>query len=732
MKIISMNLIIFILIAFTSNFSFTQTKNFAVKVESLSSEGEEKAITFRNIDSVTIEIWVTSSRSLKNIYSKALFSRLPNTDLLYSKISGLNQEIRPDKTTYDGSISFLNTKFDQKASYFVFVSNRLHLGKFYNNDLYEGYFTSSSSVTIRRLEKVNSEFWDDTPFLHPNGNILYFSSDRNHPGTGKVDIFMSTKLNGIWDTPSLVPNINTEQFSETSPSVSPDGKYLYFSTDAAGDYDIWFVELDENGRPVSLPKPLDESKFIDVNKKGSDEISPVVTPGGNFLFFCSNRDQKGLVKKDFDIFYIPLNLPPQSLDVDVKRQKITYIPSKELYGTQIEPATADINISSPLFNFRKNFKTSDQGLLSISIPRVINDDPLNDFRFRKFSLNISSQCHDGKTVNVVHTLKYDVLCSGPFNHNVRIWCEEAPPDTIPLPVDSIPFFITGYWCPSTVKYKDYTLCGSIANIINSPEIRLNTESGTCNCPSITDKLKFTPSRDFDELFNYYIEPKNLQPKLIKTRTNNLCIKLGEIDKAMNVWSNLVDSTLDEMIIQMEKILNYDFVRFEIERGGKVKIEVYGWTDWRPLDVECRYTGPDIDLSQSFIEVPKTARLYGKSVVKDYIKNGTIHFGQRFVGLWRSGNQLLSDLRAYYTADLLDKLWSENIPDYVRLKQNGVLSLIAIGRSVKNVPGALEYNRSIDVRFVVERSSGYEYHKRAAEFNPNIEIWICSPSVIANK
>lgn len=701
-----------------------QAFNSCKPVEIVNSEYDEKAIAFRFIDSVTIETWITSSNFAFTSNSKVLLTKLPKQNLHLLSLQEINPTPQKNELSYNGHITFLNSDIFSTSKYFVFVSNRTVDGKFYGNDLYEGTFTTSGSVSVKRLNNISTPHWDDTPCLHPNGHFLYFSSDRLNPGSGKSDIFIAKKIGNEWVEPMLLPIINTSEYSETTPFVSHDGKYLFYSTNFMGDFDIWIVQLDENGLPIGKPEPLDEQRFPGVNLKGSDEISPTISPAGNYFFFASNRKFGTKTQKDFDIYQVNISKGEHKILVDFKKQKMSFVPSKEMYTSSLEITSADVSIYSLVSNFSKKMSTDENGLIEFNLERAISPDPLNDFRYRAIRLEISSPCDIQNIVRTEHKLKFDALCNGPFTHNVRIWCEDIPPDTIPLPIDSIPFFITGYWCPSTIKYKDYTLCGSIANIIVRPEINLTDTARNCSCFNIRERLNFTVSRSSDEFFFYSVEPKQVLPKIVQSRTNNLCIKLNEIDKAMNYWSKLVDSTLDEMVIQMKKILSYDFVKNEINRGGTIKLEVFGWTDWRPLDFQCRYTGSTIDLNNSFIEIPTKAKLYGKFVSKNYIRDGLIKKGERFVGQWASGNQLLSDLRAYYTADLLDKLWSENIPEYNLLKEQGILKVVAIGRSVKNLPGALEYNRSVDVRFVLERAEPFKEQFRRRELNPNVDIWLC--------
>ena len=103
--------------------------------------------------------------------------------------------------------------------------------------------TPEWSVPVNLGERVNSRFDDDLPHIAGNGRSLYFISNR--PGFGSFDIWVSQRetSDDPWGRPRNVgPNINTS-FNERGPCLSPDGHYLFFSSDRApggfGSQDLW-------------------------------------------------------------------------------------------------------------------------------------------------------------------------------------------------------------------------------------------------------------------------------------------------------------------------------------------------------------------------------------------------------------------------------------------------------------------------------------------------------------
>ena len=103
--------------------------------------------------------------------------------------------------------------------------------------------------------KINTPYEEESPFLHPDGQTIYFSSN-GHPGLGGLDIFVSRKQsNGEWGQPeNLGYPLNTHN-DENSLMVEPDGVFAIFASDRSnteGDLDLLRVELPPEARPISV------------------------------------------------------------------------------------------------------------------------------------------------------------------------------------------------------------------------------------------------------------------------------------------------------------------------------------------------------------------------------------------------------------------------------------------------------------------------------------------------
>ncbi len=114
-----------------------------------------------------------------------------------------------------------------------------------------------SKTAINLGTDINTPYTERTPFLHPDGKTLYFSSD-GHPGLGKSDVFKVVKLSDSswtqWSEPvNIGKEINTPN-EDWGFKISTDGKKAYFSTVndmGFGDEDIYYVELPEEVQPAS-------------------------------------------------------------------------------------------------------------------------------------------------------------------------------------------------------------------------------------------------------------------------------------------------------------------------------------------------------------------------------------------------------------------------------------------------------------------------------------------------
>lgn len=155
---------------------------------------------------------------------------------------------------------------------------------------------------------VNSFHWETQPSLSSDGKTMYFIRGiRGRDMSNNADIYV-TRLqpNGQWGTPERLPDhINTPE-QEESVLIHPDGRTLYFASRGhvgMGGSDLYVTRMDENGnwsKPENLGYPIN-TKF--------DENSLMVSPDGEIAFFASDRDG-GYGDLDIYYFIMPEHLRP--------------------------------------------------------------------------------------------------------------------------------------------------------------------------------------------------------------------------------------------------------------------------------------------------------------------------------------------------------------------------------------------------------------------------------------
>jgi outer membrane protein OmpA-like peptidoglycan-associated protein len=173
----------------------------------------------------------------------------------------------------------------------------------------------SWSVPVNMGPAINSRHSEKQPSLSADGRVVYFTSDRPG-GLGKYDLWMSTKLSdGNWDTPvNLGENINSREFDQ-SPFIHPDNKTMYFSSTGwpgMGGFDIYMSRRTNDstwGKPINLGYPINTHHH---------EEGLIVNARADMAYFSSTR----LSGKGRDIFSFALYEEAQPNRVSYMKGKV--------------------------------------------------------------------------------------------------------------------------------------------------------------------------------------------------------------------------------------------------------------------------------------------------------------------------------------------------------------------------------------------------------------------------
>ena len=163
---------------------------------------------------------------------------------------------------------------------------------FFQSEYKDGKWTMAQNLG----PSVNTMGNEGAQCLAPNGKVLFFTACDRDDGLGRCDIYISVKRNGQWsEARNIGPSINSKHW-ESQPTISPDGRELYFVSNRPGGYgdmDIWKSVLSEKG---TFSKPVNLGSTINTPY---DEMSPFIHTDNQTLYFASNG-HPGL--GDFDLF----------------------------------------------------------------------------------------------------------------------------------------------------------------------------------------------------------------------------------------------------------------------------------------------------------------------------------------------------------------------------------------------------------------------------------------------
>jgi len=207
-----------------------------------------------------------------------------------------------------------------------------------NYDLYysrwDGYEWSEPQSLGDRVNRPDS--WESQPSLSSDGKVLFFASDRNG-GYGGSDIWMSRQdANGNWETPvNLGPTINTKG-NERSPFLHTDSKTLYFASAGhagLGGMDIFYSKMGLDGKwgkPVNIGYPINSE---------NDEVDFFVSLDGATAYFSSNN----LNSKDWNIYSFELYEAARPKSMAIVKGTVT-TDDKEQVESVVELLDEDANV----------------------------------------------------------------------------------------------------------------------------------------------------------------------------------------------------------------------------------------------------------------------------------------------------------------------------------------------------------------------------------------------------
>lgn len=198
---------------------------------------------------------------------------------LGDNVNSIGEEYLPNLTADGKTIFFTSRRPGCTGGYSA--EYRDFTEDFYYSEMVDGKWQPCKNLG----PPVNTELNEGAASFSPDGQYVFFASCGRKGGYGDCDLYVS-KLNGTtWSAPqNLGPIVNSPQW-DSQPSISNDGKTLFFSSTrpgGKGGQDIWYSRLVNNS--WTEPKNLGEP----VNTSGS-EVSPFLHADGKTLYFASDN-----------------------------------------------------------------------------------------------------------------------------------------------------------------------------------------------------------------------------------------------------------------------------------------------------------------------------------------------------------------------------------------------------------------------------------------------------------
>lgn len=188
----------------------------------------------------------------------------------------------------ENTLLFTSTRIDSNSK------NQAHINRVYTTPVTDGATGAVKPLPLPQGATIHQGVVSITP----DGNTMFLTR-WNIVGGKKVSaIYSSRKKGNDWGEPELLDStINATGFNAQQPFVMPGGKYLLYASDKTGSFggfDLWYAELDNNG------KPLHTANMGEAINTVNDEQAPYYhEPSATLVFSGNGRIGMG----GYDFFY---------------------------------------------------------------------------------------------------------------------------------------------------------------------------------------------------------------------------------------------------------------------------------------------------------------------------------------------------------------------------------------------------------------------------------------------
>ncbi|HEY4650243.1 MAG TPA: OmpA family protein, partial [Pontibacter sp.] len=220
---------------------------------------------------------------------------------------------------------FPSTTADQR--YLIFTARNGHRPDHDENILISEQKAGAWQVPVSISDNINTTANEGAATISGDGKTLVFTACSRPDSFGDCDLYISYRTGNEWSKPKNMGSTVNSKAWDSQPSLSADGRTLYFSSMRGGGMgreDIWVTTLGEDGmwqQPRNLGEP--------VNSKGRD-LAPFIHVSGSTLYFVSDG-HKGL--GGLDVFMTNLTEKKWSVPENLGYPLNTHADESSLYIT---------------------------------------------------------------------------------------------------------------------------------------------------------------------------------------------------------------------------------------------------------------------------------------------------------------------------------------------------------------------------------------------------------------
>ncbi|MGI4760670.1 MAG: OmpA family protein [Janthinobacterium lividum] len=145
----------------------------------------------------------------------------------------------------------------------------------------DGTFGAPQSIS----PNINSRENEGTATISGDGNTLVFTSCGRAGGVGDCDLYISRRRGNQWTAPRNLGLLVNSKAWDSQPSLSADGRTLYFASQRGGGlggYDIYVSTVGPDGSWMQA-----RNLGAPINTPG-DDLGPFIHASGTTLYYATN------------------------------------------------------------------------------------------------------------------------------------------------------------------------------------------------------------------------------------------------------------------------------------------------------------------------------------------------------------------------------------------------------------------------------------------------------------